>query len=289
MKSEQLFLKNISGNIDNLPQVDGETVVFSNDFSELNSDKFVDYCVHVLCHKGSGTFLMGDEKFSMKENEFIIWINGKSVSNICVSDDFRATVFYLSYRFSYLNDSQNEYRLKGHLALLHNPVLHLTPEEAKLCDTSMQSLRQHAEWTKHPFSREALGYLVESFKLDLFGIHAKINQEAVKHGQAELLFRRFISELENGTARKHRDVAYYASKLCITPKYLSQICLKVSGRNASDWINRFALNELTTLMKDKKQTLATIADQMDFSSPSYFSRFVRNNTGLSPTEYREKL
>ena len=289
MKSEQSFLKNISGNIDHLPQADGEADVFSNDFSELNSDKFVDYCVHVLCHKGNGTFFMGDRKFSMKADDFIIWINGKSVSDICVSDDFRATVFYLSYRFSYINDSQNDYRVKGHLALLHNPVLHLTPEEAKLCDTSMQSLRQHAEWTKHAYSREALGFLVESFKLDLFGIHARINQEAAKHGQAERLFRKFISELECGTARKHRDVAYYASGLCITPKYLSQICLKASGRNASDWINRFALNELAELLKDKKLTFANIADIMGFSSPSYLSRFVRNNTGLSPTEYREKL
>lgn len=289
MKSEQLFLKNISGNIDHLPQADVEAVVFSNDFSELNSDKFVDYCVHVLCHQGTGTFFMGDKKFSMKADDFIIWINGKSVSDICVSDDFRATVFYLSYRFSYINDSQNEYRVKGHLALLHNPVLHLTPEEAKLCDTSMQSLRQHAEWTKHAYSREALGFLVESFKLDLFGIHARINQEAAKHGQAERLFRKFISELENGTARKHRDVAYYASELCITPKYLSQICLKASGRNASDWINRFALNELAELLKDKKLTFVNIADIMGFSSPSYLSRFVRNNTGLSPTEYLEKL
>lgn len=289
MKSEQLFLKNISGNIDNLPQTDGEAVVFSSDFSELNSDRFVDYCVHVLCHKGTGTFFMGDRKFSMKEDDFIIWINGKSVSDICVSDDFRATVFYLSYRFSYINDSQNDYRVKGHLALLRNPVLHLTPEEAKLCDTSMQSIRQHAEWPKHAYSREALGFLVESLKLDLFGIHARINQETTKQGQAERLFRRFISELENGTARKHRDVAYYASVLCITPKYLSQICLKASGRNASDWINRFALNELAELLKDKKLTFVNIADIMGFSSPSYLSRFVRNNTGLSPTEYREKL
>lgn len=289
MKSEQLFLKNISGKIDNLPQTDGEDVVFSNDFSELNSDKFVDYCVHVLCHKGTGTFFMGDKRFSIKADDFIIWINGKSVSDICVSDDFRATVFYLSYRFSYLNDSQNDYRVKGHLALLHNPVLHLTPEEAKLCYTSMQSLRQHTEWTKHAYSREALGFLVESFKLDLFGIHARINQEAAKHGQAERLFRKFINELENGTARKHRDVAYYASGLCITPKYLSQICLKASGRNASDWINRFAMSELTTLLKDKKLTLTNITDMMNFSSPSYLSRFVRNNTGLSPSEFRAKL
>lgn len=261
---------------------------FRDDFEELALEEYEDYCVHVLCHRGCATFCMSGKSYTIGPDDFVIWVNGKTVSDLSVSEDFRGTIFYLSYRFSYLYDSQNAYHIKGHLSMLEDPVLHLTREEAELCDTTLRSIYRHTKWARHAYSRESLGYLVESFKLDLFGIHARIHSEDPKHGHAEHLFKEFVSMLEGGATREHRSVAYYAEKLYITPKYLSQICQKASGRNASDWISKYAMGELTTLLKDKSLSLNEITSIMNFSSPSYFSRFVRKNTGLSPSEFRAK-
>ena len=92
--------------------------------------------------------------------------------------------------------------------------------------------------------------------------------------------------LERGDYRKNREVAYYADKLCVTPKYLSEVCKKVSSYSANSWINRYASIELVHLLKDKSLSLTDIAYMFDFSSQSHFSRFVQNYLGQKPSAFR---
>ena len=40
---------------------------------------------------------------------------------------------------------------------------------------------------------------------------------------------RFLRMLEEGTYRERREVTYYADRLCVTPKYLSEVSKKASG------------------------------------------------------------
>jgi AraC-like DNA-binding protein len=95
--------------------------------------------------------------------------------------------------------------------------------------------------------------------------------------------------LEKGEYKSNREVSLYAEKLFVTPKYLSEVCKKVSGHSATFWIDRFTITEITRQLKNKEHTLTTIAEEMNFSSISYFSRYVQRILGISPTEYRQRL
>ena len=86
--------------------------------------------------------------------------------------------------------------------------------------------------------------------------------------------------------RNHREVSYYASRLCITPKYLTEVCKKASGFTANYWIDRFTISRITHLLSDKNLTLKEISDNMNFSSLSFFSRYVQRLLKVSPSEYR---
>ncbi|MDO4160428.1 MAG: helix-turn-helix domain-containing protein [Prevotellaceae bacterium] len=101
-------------------------------------------------------------------------------------------------------------------------------------------------------------------------------------------FLRFLHEVQNH-CQKNRDVSFYSDLLCITPKYLSEICRKVSGIPALEWITYYARYELVRLLGDLSLTLTDISDRMDFYNQSHFSRYVKRLLGVTPTEYREKL
>ena len=98
--------------------------------------------------------------------------------------------------------------------------------------------------------------------------------------------RQFIEMLERGDYRKSREVSYYADALCVTPKYLSELCKKVSGYSANFWINRFTIIELAHLLRDKSLQLVDIAEQFNFSSQSHFSRYVERYLGAYPSAFR---
>ena len=96
------------------------------------------------------------------------------------------------------------------------------------------------------------------------------------------------SEVTIGHARREREVAFYADKLCITPKYLSQISRTITRLPASQWITYYATFELVTLLNDSSKTLTEIIDLMNFGTASFFSRYARKTLGKSPSEYRQK-
>lgn len=104
--------------------------------------------------------------------------------------------------------------------------------------------------------------------------------------QGAQVLSRFFSMLEGGAYRTQREVAYYASVLCVVPKYLSELCMKFSGYSANYWIKRFTVQEIKRLLKDKSLTIVEIADKLNFSSPSYLNRYVHKNLGVSPMDYR---
>ncbi len=101
------------------------------------------------------------------------------------------------------------------------------------------------------------------------------------------LYARYLSLVQDDYHR-HRSVKHYADILCVTPKYLSMVVKKESGRNASDFIDELVVFEAKALLLDRRHTVQQVAEKMDFPNPSFFSRFFRQRTGLTPTAYRNR-
>ena len=84
---------------------------------------------------------------------------------------------------------------------------------------------------------------------------------------------------------EHRDLDYYAHALCITPKYLSRIISKVSGKKALLIIQENVIAEAETLLKEGKYNVQQVSDLLHFPTPSYFCRYFRKATGMTPRAY----
>ena len=141
--------------------------------------------------------------------------------------------------------------------------------------------------TGHRFYDEMLFSVMRTLILDFFDFHVRINGlEETSSSPGTYLMGRFISMLERGDYRSYREVSHYASKLCVTPKYLSEISNHITGHSAGWWINRFTILDISRQLRDRSQNFSDIAEAFNFTSPSYFSRYVQRYLGESPTEYR---
>lgn len=103
----------------------------------------------------------------------------------------------------------------------------------------------------------------------------------------EYLSREFF-DLLAATSPKQRSVAWYANRLCKTPKYLSTVIKRTSGRTASEWIHETVTAEIADLLKNSPKSIKEICDELDFPNLSFFGRYVREHLGVSPTEYRRQ-
>lgn len=103
---------------------------------------------------------------------------------------------------------------------------------------------------------------------------------------ANEILRKFILLLDNH-CRQERRLSFYADRLCITPKYLTVLVKQASGRNARQWMVDFVIAESKRLLQKETLTVLEVSDRMNFPNQSFFTKFFRQYTGQTPTEYKQ--
>ena len=264
-------------------------IIFADTLQEFNTLRYAGRVIHILCRKGNMGFTFQDTHYNISAGDYVILPNAAFASGFSASDDFHGTLMSLSESFVTSIAIRSNYGIIGHLSLLRNPVMKLSGRDFSICETALQYLRVRMEDEKHLFREELLGSLLTAHILDLYDIHARSRKEPQVSERITSLLRNFIELLYNGEYIRNRDLEYYASRLCITPHYLSETCKRISGEPASYWIERFTMQEITRLLRQKELPLTEIAERMNFSSVSYFSRYIRKRLGVCPTEYRNNL
>lgn len=263
-----------------------EEIIFAQDFTALESADMSRYCTHALCQAGEMRFNMAGHPFRMRKGDCAVFVHNELISDMRPSPDFRAKVVHISYSFIYGHFPRNDYDVTGKLTLLRNPVMPLTDREQQLFLRDFSLIRERLADATHRFHKELMGCYVEAFILDLYDFHARIYGSSPVSKRGSELMNCFIDLLRDGGCRTRRGVSYYASQLCITPKYLTEVSKRVSGFSANFWIERFTIIEITRQLSDRHLTLKEVSDRMQFSSLSYFCRYVERVLGLSPSEYR---
>ena len=148
-------------------------------------------------------------------------------------------------------------------------------------DELVQALQQRDFKYKNIFVR-SYNNILRVFIINIFNIDSDIKGDAVS--RQENLFRQFL-DLLNQYANREREVQFYAGKLGITPKYLSTITNTYSGKNASTWIAEYVVTLAKQLMKERRCKIQEVSAMLNFPSQSFFGRFFKRTTGISPKRY----
>lgn len=103
----------------------------------------------------------------------------------------------------------------------------------------------------------------------------------------KLLFGRFLDLLQH-EQQKRRQVAYFAEKLCVTPKYLSTVCRSVSGKSPMKWITDSVMEDCYAMLRNTDLSVKEISNQLGFPNSSFFGQYFREQAGVTPITYRTK-
>ncbi|WP_172805234.1 helix-turn-helix domain-containing protein [Aquiflexum balticum] len=112
--------------------------------------------------------------------------------------------------------------------------------------------------------------------------------EEIKLSTSEKITGRF-KQLVNEKIRSFKKVSDYADFLNITPNHLNKCVKSVTGKSSHYWIQEMLLLESKTLLNRHDLSIADISFELNFEDVSYFSRFFKANTGISPSAYRKKV
>lgn len=255
---------------------------------KLPSDFLRRYHIHILCRAGKAQFSFMNKTYTMEQGDWTIWQMSSEISDALYSSDFNADFLLVDSDFLLEYNPEKVWASKAFVFIKQNPVFHLSERGMAMVEYNfIQFRRRLAE--PHLFQTDILGKQLQIFLLDQWEIYrSAIENVHNADNSTSLLFTRFMNMLPS-YSKTEREVAFYADKLCVSAKHLSEMVKKSSGHPASYWINGYSLQEIYTLLKRPDLTLAEIANLMNFYNPAHFTRFVKKQTGKSPSELRHKL
>ena len=133
--------------------------------------------------------------------------------------------------------------------------------------------------------------IIESLFKTAFYIISEVSnrekEQLPKQGRCEVIFDDFMHLLEQH-CRRERNVSFYAEQLNITPKYFSSAIKQVSGKTAARWIDDAVILEAKTMLKFSGLSIQEIAYRLNFSTQSFFGKYFKQHTGVSPSRYKHR-
>ncbi|MBR1543140.1 MAG: AraC family transcriptional regulator [Bacteroidaceae bacterium] len=266
---------------------DINNIIIEDNLNGLLEKRLSDYVGHFYCSNGSCEIMFNEKAEAFSKGDCMIIVVPSMISGIKPTEDFQVKAIYTSHPFLESCAPRNNHAIKGTLALYIDPIWHLTEKEKHICERNFQQVEERLAETDHAYHRDLMISVVQTFFLDFYNFQVRIfGKSNIQEHKASIMLR-FIQMLQEGVYREHRKVSYFADKLCVTPKYLSEVSKKTSGFSANYWINRFTVIEINRLLKDRSLTFAEISEQLNFSSPAYFTHYVQTYLGDSPSAHRQ--
>lgn len=245
--------------------------------------------IFLFVREGEGVFEINGAKLQVKAGDIVICKPNSTFRRKMDEDQGLKGSFIVVSRHMLMDCVPNTQRVIGALLNLDRSfhVLSLSEKEKTIFKHYSEILNLKLEDGEHAFREDVIHLLVKCFLCELIGAHMleKLAEKQFEVGQSEKLFLRFIEQLET-TRPRPRFINHYASELCVTAKHLSEVCKKVSGKTALQWISEFIDNDIRYYLLHTDLSIKEIVFQLQFPNSSFFGKYVRAHFGKSPSEIR---
>ena len=249
-----------------------------------------------FCTEGRAHFEYDGTVVRVQKNDMFLYMAHSTACNFLTSSDFNCRQIWFSRSELWNIEIYNLISVSDMTLLKLYPVVHLTDDEIKLCDTYFQLLCNRIKMSTSVLTPYIVRSLLGTMLLELLSIMRLNSERMVVEGRQEEInpslhkkriidnFMRLV-EQSDGRIRRVDD---FATQLNVTPKYLSTILKEVMNRRPSTYIQLYTLKAIEHRLRFTDMTMQEIANDLNFPNPSFFGKYCKEHLGMTPLEYRMK-
>lgn len=275
------------------PGIMGECIA-ANSASEMEIFRFpsrLNALIIGVGTEGETSLTSNLQEFRLKKDSLFIF-SPKHILQVQSNNRFKAHLIVIAPDFLKRINIDTKRMMPLFLQFGSLPCMELTHAESQSLRSFISMVEQELKGSETDFSSEIIGGLIAAtiYKVGDILTHYLTEHPEVDspiHNRAEEYFRQFTELL--GEHYKHeRSVGFYARQLCITPKYLTTLIKRISGKSVSEWIDNYVILEAKTLLKYSNMSVQEIAYYLNFPNQSFFVSYFKRNAGMSPSQYKAK-
>ncbi|WP_303328722.1 AraC family transcriptional regulator [uncultured Muribaculum sp.] len=286
--------------IDSIPRssalaVGIDNIAIFNDMSMIRGLELpakIDFILSIMCEAGRLLISYDNRSHELTKNSLMVMRQGHVINSYELSPDFKGHVIVVSTKHLDKTVPTMTKFMPYMIHFMGNPVIKLTEEEM----TNQIELRNLLKAKSQPQSDHAyrvnvVRSVLEALFFETLGVYSAHSMDLRSMQtirRKDSLLYDFIQLVES-EFRRERSVAYYANQLCVSPKHLSSMVKEASGRTAGDWIDSYVIMEAKALLKNTGMTVQEISQALNFANQSFFGKYFKHLTGISPRMYRSTL
>ena len=238
-----------------------------------------------ICSRGRVSLEVNGVPTLLQANQVLICPPNTVFSNMMLSPDFEFRAIFLTDRIlhSFLRETMNTWTQVLYVNRMH--VTTIKPQAVEFLGLFYRMLNISISQTdKNPYSTDVVHSLLRAAILGMCGEMELMVQDGTT-ASGDSLFQRFL-QLLNSRPSRHRSVQSYADDLCVTPKYLSAVCKKNSGKTARQWISEHIIEDIRYYLRQTDLSIKQVSSQLGFPNTSFFGKYVKEHFGMTPTQLR---
>ena len=285
-------------NIERVTYADGKILIADN-VRQLPTDERAfrpDMFIVLICNQGRLQADINGRQYLIEAGDMLLCNSFHTLTDALQSFDFSCSIYCFPGTQSQEAVFVNEKVLRDIFFANDNPVIHLTEEKMRLFRTYKVLIAQKLEDGASRYSEQSMSGLHKAILYDILAIIDKRKHESTEAANTHSeefpsvksdTVKRFLMLLAEDDSH-HHTVEYFASQLCITPKYLSVICRQETGKAPSVWIRERLIEKIRYYLLNTSLSAKEIAHRVDMPNSSFFGKFVKQHFGCTPMEYRNK-
>ncbi|MGM9713366.1 MAG: helix-turn-helix domain-containing protein [Prevotella sp.] len=251
----------------------------------------LDFALVVFCKGGKLEATLNDTNYAAKEGDLLFCSGLHTVTEAMLSTDFVCDLFLISirkYQETIVPDKETMYNF---LFAYKSPLITLSRKELSLVECYKKLLKEKTDEDPTCYTQRTIDSLTQALIFEFMSAcERRKDNTAIKTGNNRM--RRNIAHdfllLLSEDACQHRNVAYFADKMCITPKYLTHVVRQETGKTVSQWIKEQLTEQIRNLLLNTSLSCKEIATRLGFSNNSFFGKYTKEHLGCSPMQFRAK-
>ncbi len=247
----------------------------------------------LLCTKGQANLVLNNLELKLQTGDLLVCMPGSMIEGRSVSENFQTIGFYLSHQFFEALTEIPIGLLDSAVYIAEHPLTHIDEQAVEIFTQYYELIRSklNSESNENLHNQLVTDLLIQAFMYefhDAMEKSVKLESRSIHFTSGDNLRKNFMQLLLQSYP-KPRSVAWYADKLNVTPKYLSNVCKQLTGKNASAIIDQYVLEDVKRNLMRPEKSVKQIVRELDFASISFFGKYVKKHLGMSPKHYRKTL
>lgn len=267
-----------------------EASLFTTHLEEWqDGPQVITYGAILICRKGKATVNINYKEWHLHEGAVITVFPNDVVELKVKSEASLFDVEMLKYNASLLREASLQLEQTVYSSLREDRCRQDTPVVTNIIDSMFALLKVYFNQSECTCISQLVLLQLKAF---FVGFHEYLQRnpqnrldDEVKSYRVRELFNRFMMLMERDY-KLSRDVNYYADLMHITSKYLTNIVRQVAGHTPKTIIDQYVILQLKMQLQRSSQSIKEIAWEYHFTDVSFFCRYFKKHTGLTPQQMR---